>query len=99
MRSEEPAFEADMETVPDRGVNDLVAGTESNHRHADFQKSKCLILFCFFNKLPGRSLHYLHYDAGQIRTEPRKIHARNSEKYTIRYLGMLVYSFDTAAVP
>jgi hypothetical protein len=48
---------------------------QSNHRHADFQNSKRLIRFIFFNKLPGRSLHDLQYYSGQFTTVPRKIHA------------------------
>ena len=34
---------------------------QSNHRHADFQSAKRLILFLFIDQLPGRLLLDLHH--------------------------------------
>ncbi len=46
-----------------------------NHRYADFQSGVRKLLALYFNKLPGRPLPILQYNAGQCTASSRKTHA------------------------
>ena len=59
-----------------KSLNKLVAGAESNHRHADFQSRVGSPKALYFKELPGRPLPNWQYSAGLCTTSSRKTHAR-----------------------